>query len=184
MGMTQPQPVVHLNVALEPNRARFQYEVRNSLDQPIYVFDRLFDMRAQKLSPDWAYVAIDGQKVVVCRQVWPLPTGLRHDNPETPYGRFVAPRAAVTGEFSLGLPLVERDPYYSFLHSNAKPTQVNITSLILRIGWGIASQLRAGSEVELRGERLVLFPFHEAISKQHLAESEAAPVKISVTVSR
>ena len=182
--MNQTQPSVHLKLMLESGSARFQYEVRNTLDQPVYVFDRLYDMRAQKLSPDWAYISVEGQKASVCRQVWPLPDGLRHDNPETPYGRLVAPKGVVTGQFSLPLPLVERDPYYSLLHSNAKPAHVNVTSLVLRVGWGIASQLRAGSAVELEGEKLVLFPFHEALSKQHFAESGATKVNISVAVAR
>lgn len=182
--MNQTEPVVHLKFAQEGDSVRFQYEVQNSLDQPIYVFDRLYDMRSQKLSPDWAYVAVDGQRAVICRQVWPLPNGLRHESPETPYGRLIAPKGALAGKFSLSLPLVERDPYYSLVHTNQKLAPANITSLVFRLGWGIASHLRAGSEVELESEKLVLFPFHEALAKQHLAESNAATVKISISVSR
>lgn len=182
--MNQNGPTVHVKLALKEDSARFEYEIRNSLDQPIYVFDRLYDLRAQKLSPDWAYVSVDGQKANVCRQIWPLPDGLLHDNPETPYGRLVAPNAIVTGQFSLALPLVEGDPYYSLLHSKGKLTQVNVRSLVFRIGWGAALQLRAGSEVELEGEKLVLFPFHEALSKQHFAETSATQVNLSVTAYR
>jgi hypothetical protein len=184
MSMNQTQPVVNLKLAIEKDSAHFQYELRNSLRQPIYVFDRLYDLRAKTLSPDWAYVTIEDQKALVSRQVWPLPQGLRHDSPETPYGRLVAPDSSVTGKFSLALPLIERDPYYSLLHANAKPSQVGIASVVLRMGWGIASELRAGSPVDLEGQKLVLFPYHEALSKQHFADSQTVSVKISATVSR
>ena len=182
--MSQSQPSVQLKVTIEKNSARLQYEIRNTLDRPVYVFDRLYDMRTQKLSSDWAYIAVEGQKAIVSRQVWPLPEGLRHDSPETPYGRLVAPDSSVNGKISLELPLVERDPYFSLLHANAKPVPLNVTSLILRIGWGLASELRAGSAVELEGEKLVLFPYHEAISKQRLADSDEASLMAPAVLSR
>ena len=182
--MNQTRPAVQLKLALTADSASIQYEVRNTLSQPIYVFDRLYDMQAKKLSPDWSYIAIEGQKAIVSRQVWSLPQGLRHDSPEVPYGRLLAPNASLTGKFSLSLPLVERDPYYGLVHAGAKPAQSDVSSLVLRFGWGLASELRAGSPVELEGEKLVLFPFQEALAKQHLAESEAVQVRIPATVYR
>ena len=183
-GMNQTQPAVHLKFAAEGDTARLAYEVRNTLDQPIYVFDQLYDMQTKKLSLDWAYVAIEGQKAIISRQVWPLPQGLRHDSPELPYARLVAPKATLTGKFSLPLPLAERDPYYGLLHPGTERARADITSVALRIGWGVASQLHAGSRVELEGENLVLFPFHEALSKQRIVDSESAQVKTFATVSR
>ncbi|HUJ93470.1 MAG TPA: hypothetical protein VLW46_00745 [Candidatus Bathyarchaeia archaeon] len=182
--MNESRPVVHLKVAQDADALRLQYEVRNTLREPIYVFDRLYDMRAQKLSAAWAYVAVDGQKATVSRQVWPLPNGLRYENPETPYGRLLTPNATATGQLSLTMPIAERDPYYSLSHRGEKPQTVQVSSLVFRMGWGFASQLHAGSPVELEGQRLVLFPFHEGLAKQQFADSESAQVNLAITVLR
>lgn len=180
--MSQTQPVVRLLLKLSDRSAHLEYEIRNTLDQPIYVFDRLYDMRAEKLADDWAYRAVDGRTVVIARQVWPLPGGLRHENPETPYGRRVAPHATITGQFSVPLPLTEHDPYYFIVHGRARPVQVSIDSLVFRAGWAPAAQLHAGSEVELGGEKLTLFPFQEALGRQQLTDSNSAAVSLSATV--
>jgi hypothetical protein len=180
--MSQTQPVVRLLLKLSDTSAHVEYEIRNALDQPIYVFDRLYDMRSEKLSDDWAYRSVDRSTAVIARQVWPLPRGLRHENPETPYGRLVAPHAIVTGQFSVPLPLTEHDPYYLIVHERAKPVQVSIDSLVFRVGWAPASKLRAGSDVQLGGETLTLFPFPEALAKQQLTDSNSAAVNLSATV--
>jgi hypothetical protein len=182
MSQSQTQPVVRLLLKLSDTSAHVEYEIRNVLDQPIYVFDRLYDMRSEKLSGDWAYRAVEGSTAVIARQVWPLPGSLQHENPETPYGRLVAPHATVTGQFSVPLPLTEHDPYYLIVHGRARPVQVSIDSLVFRAGWAPASKLRAGSEVQLGGERLTLFPFQEALTRQELTDSNPATVNLSATV--
>jgi hypothetical protein len=88
----------------------------------------------------------------------------------------------VTGQFSGPLPLTEHDPYYLIVHARAKPVQVSINSLVFRAGWAPASKLRAGSDVQLGGERLTLFPFPEALTKQQLTDSNSVAVNLSATV--
>jgi len=182
--MNSTEPVVRIDARLDADSMHLMYEVINSLDVPIFVFDRLYDLKASALSQDWAYTAFDDARVWLCRQIWPLPRGLHHENPEVPYGRYLGPGAKLSGQLVLPLPLVERDPYYAFLHQAGRTVDVKLTQLVLRVGWARVSDLRGGSSVELEGEKLVLFPYDEAILKQKFANSPPANIVLRGTASR
>src|SRR5450755_1218905 len=79
-AMESQQPTLTMRAKVEGNEIKVGYEVANQLNFPIYVFDRLYDMSAEKMDPNWAYVDLSSSRIVVCRQVWRVPEGLHHEN--------------------------------------------------------------------------------------------------------
>src|SRR5258708_6620085 len=99
-AMESQQPTLTMRAKVERNEIKVGYEVANQLNFPIYIFDRLYDMSAEKMDPNWAYVDLSSDRIVVCRQVWRVPEGLHHENPEVPYARTVAPGGKIKGVFA------------------------------------------------------------------------------------
>jgi len=177
--MESQQPTLTMRAKVEGNEIKVGYEVANQLNFPIYVFDRLYDMSAEKMDPNWAYVDLSSSRIVVCRQVWRVPEGLHHENPEVPYAREVAPGAKIKGVFAIHLPVAESDPY-THIRNAGNPAKVANSSddIVFRLGWSPVREVRGGSPVEVEGERLVLFPYPEAILKQRLATSLPAKLPL------
>jgi len=180
--MESQQPTLTMRAKVDGNDVKVGYEVANPLSFPIYIFDRLYDMSAEKMDPNWAYVDLSSNRIVVCRQVWPVPTGLHHENPEVPYGRVIAPGAKIKGVFAIHLPVAESDPYVHIRNSGGAARVAHASDdIVFRLGWAPVRELHGGSPVELEGEQLVLFPYPEAIQKQRLATS--LPAKLPLPAS-
>jgi hypothetical protein len=178
-AMESQQPTLTMRAKVDGNEIKIGYELANQFNFPIYVFDRLYDMTSEKLDPNWAYIDLSSHRIVACRQVWPLPAGLHHENPEVPYGRVVAPGAKIKGVFAIHLPAVESDPYVHIRNSGSSPRIANASDdIVFRLGWAPLRELHGGSQVELEGEQLALFPYPEAIQKQRLVTS--LPTKLPV----
>jgi hypothetical protein len=178
-AMESQQPTLTMRAKVDGNEIKVGYEVANQLSSPIYVFDRLYDMSAESLAPNWAYVDLSSNRIVLCRQVWPVPTGLHHENPEVPYARVVAPGAKIKGVFAIHLPVTESDPYIHIRTADGAPRVADSSEdFVFRLGWAVVRDVHGGAEVELEGERLVLFPYAEAIQKQKLATSLPAKLPL------
>jgi hypothetical protein len=183
--MESQQPTLTMRVKVDGNEIKVGYEVANQLNFPIYVFDRLYDMTAEKMDSNWAYVDLNSNRIVVCRQVWPVPTGLHHENPEVPYARTVAPGAKIKGVFAIHLPVEELDPYAHIRNSGgALRVAKSSDDIVFRLGWAPVGEVKAGSPVEVEGEQLVLFPYPEAILKQRLATSLPAKLPLPAGAAR
>jgi hypothetical protein len=178
-AMESQQPTLTMRAKVDGNEIKVGYEVANQLNFPIYVFDRRYDMATEKLDLNWAYVDLSSGRILVCRQVWPIPEGLHRENPEVPYGRVVAPGAKIKGVFAIHLPVAESDPY-THIRNAGSPARVAHSSddIVFRLGWAPVREVKAGSPVEVEGEQLVLFPYPEAILKQRLATSLPAKLPL------
>jgi hypothetical protein len=156
---------------------RLQYEVRNSLHEPIYVFARLYDMRAQKHSRNCANIAIEGQKATVSQQVWLRPLDCAMTARKRPTAGCllrIRRRAAsflCRYRFSNLIPIIRCATREEKKAGHRGRLLADVSNWL-----GLASQLRGGSLTELEGQKLTLFPFYEALAKQQFAESEAMPL--------
>lgn len=180
-SVNQNSPLVRIVLEKQPSALGLSYDIENDLKVPIYVFDRLYDLERKQLSPDWMYITFSQETAMISRQIFPLPPGLIHEEPEVPYGRLLAPGAHARGQLRAQLPLPESNPYSGFVHPGGAATRVEtkISSLIFQIGWAPASDLHGGFPGELEGEKLVLFSYHEAILKQKLASSPNQSVELT-----
>lgn len=139
-----------------------EYTAVNPTEGPILVFDRLHSMDAKKMDADWAYVSLKGGRAWVRRALSELPIGLRHENPEVPYGRQVEAGQTATGKSRLALPLRDRAPYLRFSRAGTE-TRTMILDLVFTLGWCAAptpESMPSGIQpFEWEGERLWLFPY-------------------------
>jgi hypothetical protein len=184
-AMESQQPALTMRAKVDGHEIKVGYELTNQLNFPIYVFDRLYDMSAEKLAPNWAYVDLSSNRIVVCRQVWAVPAGLHHENPEVPYARVVAPGAKIKGLFPIHLPVAESDPYAHIRNRDGVPRVAHAgDDIVFRLGWAPVREVHGGSQVELEGEQLVLFPYPEAIQKQRLATSLPAKLPLPAAAAQ
>jgi hypothetical protein len=160
---TNVRPAVELTAKLEVSKEMLtiEYDVHNRSDKVIYVFDRLtsFEGPATKVEPDQAFVLLEGADAVriVCA-LMPKPDLMSIARRPPTYVSIVQPQGSRTGRLNLGLPLIERHPFYPKINKEAgKETLVQ--RLILELGWveqrpGMKlseRQSALGTEVELSG---------------------------------
>lgn len=183
--MVLHEPSLVMTAKVEGDKLKVAYAVTNTGATAICVFDRLYDMKAQGLALDWAYVELNATAVIASRQVWPLPEGLHHENPEVPYARTLSPGATLKGTLSLPLPVAESDPY-RHIRDAGKPANVfpPPTQLVFRLGWAPVADLLGGSQIEIEDEPLTLFPYSEAIAKQRLTATPPLKLVAPASVSR
>jgi hypothetical protein len=177
----QQELSVDLHVQVASDHLEFEYSFENSLSHPVLVFDRLWDMQANALKPNWAYVEIRDGKAAVKRLMETLPQGLHLDSPAVPYGREIAPHARSGGKFSIALPLKELGAYDGFVRRGAQLKPVAMQEVTFSLGWcpKPASLPPAIHPVEMNGETLWLLPFGLVSQVQRIAVS--APVQVHVT---
>ena len=164
-------PVVHVGWRLGAETLEVGYSLRNITGAPIYVFDRMWSMQNNALNKDWAYIDIGNKQALVARQAWPIPPGLRVENPEAPYGRVVPVDGEVKGIVKLKLPLAETNPYAGIVHRGGQRVESQVEELAFRLAWAPVSAVSNGKTVEVEGEKLVYFPHAVVIRAQHLATS-------------
>ncbi len=182
--MNEAQPRLSVEVKASEKNIELAYRLTNTLSEPIFVFDRLYDMAKEALAANWYYTDIRDGPAVVARQVWPLPRGLMHENPEVPYARRVLPGGRVDGMAVCPVPLQETTPYTAMGRPSPRQKPAPLTRLQFRLGWAVASELPSQPPVKIGAEELYLFDYYTAIGKQRLVESAPAAVNSSAKVSR
>ena len=180
-------PVVRFDLKIAPDHVALNYTVSNTTSTAILLFDRLYDMKAKSLDPDWAYVEVDRSSVAITRAVETLPPGLLMENPPVPYAREVPAGAEAQGTIRIALPIEEVGPYYHITRKG-NSRDVSITKLDVRLGWSPkpadGAPATGGSWVDLEGERLLLLPYWTAIKAQRIARSEPRTVNLKGKVVR
>ena len=177
----QQELSVNLHVQPAPDHLEFEYSFENTLSRPVLVFDRLWDIQANALKPNWAYVDIRDGKAAIKRLMEALPQGLHVDSPAIPYGREIEPHARTGGKFSIALPLKQNGAYDGFVRRGAQLRPVAVKEVTFSLGWcpKPASFPPAIQPVEMNGETLWLLPYSLVSQAQRVAVS--APVQLHVT---
>jgi len=172
---------VDLRVHCAPDQLEFEYSFENTSSQPILVFDRMWDMQAQALRHDWAYVQIRDSGAVVKRWMEGLPPGLHVENPTVPYGREVRRSARGGGKFSLSLPLKEYGEYDGFVRRGARAKPGPVHKVAFELGWSPkpASLPPGIHPVEMNGETLWLLPYGLLTTIQRTAVTASMRVDVS-----
>lgn len=170
---------VELRLHRQAEQLEFEYSLE-SAPQTILIFDRLWDVQANALKADWAYLQIQDSTAIVQRLMQQLPQGLHIDTPIVPYGRELVAHSRANGKFVLSLPLKEAGAYSGFLHHTAsrKPSQIHTVKF--ELGWCPKpdSLPPAIHPVEMNGEKLWLLPYSLVSNMQRLASS--SPVQLEV----
>jgi hypothetical protein len=153
---------------------KVEYTLTNGSAEPILVFDRIWDLEAERLNRDWALVRFEGGTAVVSRTQVSVPARAIVEQPPTPYGRVIAAGAKASGSFVLPLPLKEQGPYDKLLKKSAART-AKLDGLQLKLAWGpradFEALLNGRAPAEIGGEKLFLLPNRELGKKQKIASS-------------
>lgn len=177
--MNNLEPEIIWKVVSAQRSASLSYRVANRADSSIYVFDRLWSYAREALADDWCYVEISSRSATISRQLWPLPAGMMHENPEVPYGRLIEPQRVVDGEFSVPLPLEVTHPYANRRKGQAGFSEATITTLEFRLGWAPVEELPRETPVVLNSESLFLFPYYTLAAKQRIATAASLSVELT-----
>jgi hypothetical protein len=171
---------VGVRVESTPDHLEFEYWFENPFEQPILVYDRLWNKQANALEPNWAYVEIHDGVAEVKRLMELLPRGLRHENPTVPYGREIAPSMRGTGKFSVPLPLKQHGEYDGFRYPGARLHPAAVHQVTFSLGWCLKpAQLPPGIQpVEMHGEKLWLLPYSEVATIQLIATAPPVPLEL------
>jgi hypothetical protein len=172
MSANHPELIAHAQQKGES--LRIEYTFRNSTFEPVYLFDSLFDAGTAKPVADWAYVAFDGDKAIISRQVWAVPRWVMYDQPEVPFAKLLQPGMECRGEFVLTLPLYQDDPYSHLAHVGKTPDQRLLHAIEFRIGWAIARNIEPVATHEWNGSRLFEFSYPTAVRYQQLISAPVA----------
>lgn len=173
----QPSVRVEARAKVSKDAVILDYIVTNLSKEPVLVFDRRWDLEADRLDPSWASVAIEGKTAVVMRRVIEPPPGVLIEQPNLPYGHELAAGAASTGTIRLAFPLTEQAPHDDFGPVRAKTEDVALTAVQFEVGWAPKSSLAKRLDPEDRvlegGETLWLFEHHGPGKAERLARSPA-----------
>jgi hypothetical protein len=171
-----------VNIEPKPDSLNISYEFVNTQQQPVLVFDRMWDRQKQALDPNWAHVEIRATKALISRSVYKKPEGLRFDNPPVPYGRVVEPEQSLKGSFSVPLPLEEKFTFYNFVRQTGEMQDLPVTEVAFALAWAPKpANLPPGIQPVDVGEDkgMLLLPYEMAISLQKLMISQ--PVRVNLT---
>jgi hypothetical protein len=182
--VTETDMQLTVNTAVENGELQLSYSMVNASGQDIFVFDTLYDMATRSMNPGWYYASVENDVIVIARQVWPLPQGLSHSEPEVPYGRWIKAGQTASGQFAVALPVTEDDPYYHIVHSNDEPAVINVSKLQFRLGWCIASDMPDDGWVKWDEVDLYFFDYHTGISQQAIAASTPIALSAGVEIRR
>jgi hypothetical protein len=177
---------VSVRVQSAGDRLEIEYWFENPSAQPVLVFDRMWNMQANGLEPNWAYVEVHDGRAEVRRLMEQLPQGLRHESPTVPYGREIGPMARGSGKFSLALPLKQHGEYDAFRYQGAHFQPTPVHEVTFSMGWCLKpGQLPPGIQsVEMQGEKLWLLPYSLVAAIQLSATAPAVRVDAMGEVRR
>ncbi|HKJ18512.1 MAG TPA: hypothetical protein VJ984_14255 [Xanthomonadales bacterium] len=182
--VTETDMQLTVNTAVEDGKLQLSYSMVNGSGQDIFVFDTLYDMATRSMNPDWYYASVENDVIVIARQVWPLPQGLAHSEPEVPYGRWIEAGHTASGQFAVALPVKEEDPYHYIVHSNDEPALINVSKLQFRLGWCTVSDMPDDGWVKWNEVDLYYFDYHTGISQQAIAASTPNALSVDVEILR
>lgn len=160
---TSVRPDMELKAELDVGKdaLTIRYDVRNRSDKLIYVFDRLtsFEGPLTKVEPEQAFVLLQGTDAVriICALL-PKPPLLSIARRPPTYVSVVQPGGTRTGRLQLGLPLIERHPFYPQIKKE-EGKETRVQRVIFELGWveqrpgmKLSEQPSAlGTEVDLSG---------------------------------
>lgn len=182
--VTETDMQLTVDTAVRDGELQLIYSMVNTSGQDIFVFDTLYDMATGSMNPDWYYASVENDVIVIARQVWPLPLGLSHSEPEVPYGRWIAAGQTASGQFAVALPVKEDDPYHHIVHSNDEPALINVSKLQFRLGWRTAGDMPDNGWVKWDETDLYYFDYDSGISQQAIAASTPIALSVGVEVRR
>lgn len=167
--------------SIAEGKLRIDYSIVNRSSEPIFVFDRMWDLNADRLDDNWVYVEIAGKTAILKRALEPMPGGLTMEEPPEPYGREIAPGGRATGTFRIRLPL-EQAGAYDFATRPKIDRVVNVESLELRVGWcrrkDFGEYASSVEPVKEGRETLWPFSFHNIEGVQKIAKSKPVEMRL------
>ncbi len=184
--MNVKSPVdVTLTHSVADGQLSVQYSVTNHSDKPIFIFDRLWSNKDQKIDENWAYVTIAGKTAIFRRLLELMPRGVRMETPPEPYGREIAPGSTSSGSFRIRLPIAEGGPFDRMLGRRPDQT-VLIEKIKMEIGWCPKSELERGldslSPVKSGKELLWPFAYGQVKGVQKTVRSASRPAQLNARI--
>ena len=176
-----------VNIQPKPDSLEISYEFLNPKDQPVLIFDRMWDREKKALDPEWANVEIRGTKALISRSLSKKPDGLHFDNPPVPYGREVAPPKTLRGKFTVPLPLEERFGFYNFIRQTGEWKEIPVTEVAFALGWAMKPQAfpPAVKPVDVGEDKgLLLLPYEMLEPIEKLMISQPLRVTLSARAKR
>ena len=158
-----------------------KYAAENLTAVSIYLFNLLPDEETKKPKRERAYMQFDNNHAAICKQLWPLPFGLLHEQPEVPFARLLETGNRFEEVFSVPLPLKETNPYYRIVYRKGRATKIKIDQVEFQLGYAFAEELKGPPDavVDHNGEKVVLFSYYQIALVQLVVKSSLTPVKIS-----
>lgn len=181
-------PEVHFKAVLDRGELECSYVVFNRGSSPIFIFDKLYNMIAEALDPNWAYVSCDGDVLRLARKLIPTPYGLHVELPPVPYGRVVLPGARMADTFRLNQPFREQGPYDEYLRKTS-PRRVPTHWCVLELGWSVVPPAEdlppvSRTPVSVEGEPLRWLSYGTVMAFQHSVESNIVGADLQVEAWR
>lgn len=181
-SMTTTAESATLTVTVEEvidRQIRLSYELRNTGERPIYLFNRLVKFGptgSPTLDDNAVYSAIEGDALVLSRQLVPIPSGIRVEVPEVPGLSEVAPGASLKQSLTVVLPLRERNPYPAGRQARTiERSQVRKLRLVM----GYIESDAAPTLVETqdsKGTAYKTIRYQDAVGRQKFIKSPDIPV--------
>lgn len=186
---TAMQVDVRLKVDIQPkpDSLEISYEFVNPKDQPVLVFDRMWDREKKAIDPEWVNIEIRGTKALISRTLSKKPAGLHFDNPPVPYGREVAPGGTLTGKFSVALPLKERFGFYNFVRQSGEWKEIPVHEVAFALGWALKPTALppAIQPVDVGEDKgMLLLPYEVVEPIQKLVISQPLRLTVSALAKR
>lgn len=183
----QVDVLLKVDIQPKPDSLEISYEFVNPKDQPVLVFDRMWNRAKKAIDPEWANVEIRGTKALISRSLSKKPVDLSFDNPPVPYGREVAPGKSVSGKFSVALPLEERFGFYNFVRQTGEWKEIPVTEVAFALGWALKPQTLppAVKPVDVGEDKgLLLLPYEMLEPIEKLVISQPLRLAVSARAKR
>lgn len=171
----------------KPDSLQISYEFVNPTEQPLLVFDRMWDREKKALNPEWANVEIRGTKALISRALSKKPPDLHFDNPPVPYAREVPPGGTLSGKLDVPLPLAEHFGFYNFIRQTGEWKEIPVSEVAFALGFAPKpAALPPGVKpVDVGDEKgLVLLSYELIESIQKLVISQPLRVAVSARAKR
>lgn len=187
---------VVLQAEMQRDQLVMRYTVRNGLGQDVYVLNRLFTSVPPRMSPDIAYVELDGanQVVRVFKGLAPMPSAgssepnaPRRSGPTEPVAPYVTPvRAGATYSEIVRQEAPVR-VYREYGHSPPRlmPPEERIAQfrgVSFALGWYARAPGVTEAPVEAFGQKLILPAGFRGMPEIHTTRSNVVEMSIPVIV--
>jgi hypothetical protein len=173
------------SVEVAARQMRISYEVRNHGHQPIWLLDQIFKVTPSgfpQAEPSRAYVSIQKGRVVLSKQLHPIPELLAVESPEVPGVTPLPPGGRLTGQAVIPLPLRESMPYHYGPSASELPLS-EAQEVRLRVGY-LPDQpnLELHDGRDTQGQAFRYPSYAQAVKDQVLLDS--GPLSVPAVQSR